>query len=305
MIDWAALLDSLGVQYWTSGKNVATDCVNICCPFCDDHSNHGGFNTKTGSYNCWRCEGGAPAVAISRVSGIPVQTATQLIRQYTTGGVVASNKLVAAGTTLKLPGRPIEKYHRDYLEKRGFDPDELVFYHGILGTGPVDKWEGIDFRLRVVIPISDPYGNIVNFQGRDITGKQELRYKCCPVEKAIVHHKHLLYGADLCRRKDQIVVVEGVFDAWRLGAGAVATFGTSVTREQINAMANWRKIFVAFDPEPDAQEHAHAIARELSVLGRDVEVVKYECGQNPDGTMKDFGDISQDEARDVMKELGF
>lgn len=305
MVDWAGLLDSLGVQYWTSGKNVAADCVNIRCPFCDDHSNHGGLNTKTGSYNCWRCNGGAPAVAISRVSGVPVQVVNQLIRRYTTGGVVATSKLVASGKTLTLPGSPIGKYHRDYLEKRGLDPDELAFYHGILGTGPVDTWEGLDFRLRVIIPIYDVVGTLVNFQGRDITGKQDLRYKGCPVEKAIVHHKHILYGENLCHQKDQIVVVEGIFDAWKLGAGAVATFGTSVTKEQINEMANWRKIFIAFDPEPDAQIHARQIARELSAIGREVEVVQYDCGKNPDGSMKDFGDIPVDEARAVMRDLGF
>lgn len=305
MVDWAGLLDSLGVQYWTSGKNVATDCVNIRCPFCDDHSNHGGLNTKTGNYNCWRCDGGAPAVAISMVSGVPVQVVNQLIRQYTTGGIITRSRLEAAGTSLTLPGAPLGKYHRAYLEGRGFDPDELAFYRGILGTGPADTWEGIDFRLRIIIPIYDISGRLVNFQGRDITGKQELRYKGCPVEKAIIHHKHILYGENLCRLKDQIIVVEGVFDAWKLGVGAVATFGTSVTKEQINEMANWRRIFIAFDPEPDAQEHARQIATELSAIGRDVELICYDCGKNADGSMKDFGDIPMEEARNLMKDLGF
>ena len=212
--------------------------------------------------------------------------------------------LVGGATSIDMPGEPISEPHRRYLEGRGFDPDELVRYHGILGTTAVGTWQGIDFRYRVMIPVYDLDGRLCTFQGRDYTGKQELRYKCCPVEKAVVHHKHLLYGAELARRRDRIVVVEGVFDQWRMGVGAVATFGTSLTREQVYLLTLWKEVVFLFDPEPEAQRHAHEYAKDIAACGCSVEVCAAEFGLDKDGNPRDPGDLTPDEARGIMNELG-
>lgn len=308
MTDWKRLFDDLGVPCWDSGKNVAPGNINIRCPFCDDHSNHGGFSIEKGNYQCWRCQGGYPAKAVALAAGIPLQTAKELIAKYSRGAISSgrftSDRPKAHGKSITLPGGPLQDAHKKYLIGRGFDPDELSFYYGILGTGFADRWQGIDFRFRIIIPIYDVNGDLCTFQGRDYTGKQELRYKCCPVEKAIVHHKHLLYGANLARNKDRIVVVEGVFDQWRMGPGTVATFGTSLTREQVNLLSLWPEVIFLFDPEPEAQAHAREYARDLAACGCSVEVCAAELGLDKKGNPRDPGDLTPAEASDIRKELG-
>lgn len=307
MTDWKQLFEDLNVPCWDSGKNVAPGNINIQCPFCSDKSNHGGFSIEKGNYQCWRCNGGHPARAVSLAARIPLDTAKELIRKYSHGVSKFSTPKASTKSSVKsitLPGKPISEPHKKYLEGRGFDPEELEFYHGILGTTDIGMWQGIDFRYRVIIPVYDVWGDLCTFQGRDYTGKQDLRYKCCPVDMAVTHHKHLLYGAELARKRSRIVVVEGVFDQWRMGPGAVATFGTSLTREQVNLLANWEEILFLFDPEPEAQQHARDYARDLAACGRSVEVCAAEFGLDAKGNPRDPGDLTPDEAKNIMNELG-
>ena len=305
MPNYKAILDQLGVKTYLTGKNTIPGQISVRCPFCDDHSNHGHFDPKSGFYGCWRCKGGHPIAALMRLGNINYETAKKLVGENKGSKIASEVKPIEHAKTLELAGTSLAMpMHKSYLEGRNFDIQELEFYHGIKYTGPMYKWNNIDFQWRVIIPIFDVDNKLVSFQGRDVTGKQELRYKCCPVDLAIKHHKHTLYGAELCTKKNRIVVVEGVFDAWRLGAGAVATFGTSVTKEQIKLMAQWQEIVLAFDPEPDAQKHANEIATELAAIGRKVYQVNCDFGKTPDGKAKDFADLSPDDGKQFMLECG-
>ena len=289
------------IPCWTEGKNVRPGWVHVRCPLCPDHSNHGGFNPETGGYVCWRCGAHSTTQVISRILSIPKREAESIWTHYQTETLYRQSlnqkKVASATGPLILPGEPMNSRHRDYLAGRGFDPDYLESKYGLLGTGPICNWEGSDFRLRVIIPIHDRSGRLVNFQGRDITGRQELRYKGCPVEKSLVHHKHLLYGAHLVNG-DRVVVVEGVFDQWRLGDGFVCSFGTSMTEHQIKELSRWRHIIFLFDPEPEAQAKARGYAAELAALGRVAEVAVADFGFG-----RDPGDLSEGEAIWVRKEL--
>lgn len=306
MVDWARLLDSLRVPNWVSGKNCTPGRVNIQCPLCGDHSNHGSFGIDRGDYQCWRCPGCSPARALSLAARLPLVEAQRVIKDYTTRSVhsTVQERKTATGKILEsIPGGALEQPHIDYLHKRGFRAQQLVEQYGIKGTGPISIWKSSDFRLRVIIPIYDLDGNLVNFQGRDITGKQDLRYKGCPVAEAGVHHKHLLYGANLAKDLDRIVVVEGVLDQWRMGPGSVATFGTSMTREQVSLLTRWPEVVFLFDPEEEAQEHARAAARDIAACGNKVWVARADLGKNPKGGPLDPGDLTPAEAQELMAEL--
>lgn len=308
MTDWKRLFEDLGVPCFDSGKNVAAGCISIQCPVCSDSSNHGNFSIENGTYHCWRCKGTFPAKAVSLAAHIPLEKAKDLIRKYTTGDMSVlgvSQRKQARASEISMPGKALGEPHRKYLEGRNFDPDELVFYHGIKGTDFSGMWNGIDFRYRIMIPVYDGDGRLCTFQGRDYTGKSDLRYKCCPVEKAIVHHKHLLYGAEMAQGLKRIVVVEGVFDQWRMGQGCVATFGTSLTREQVNLLTNWKEVIFLFDPEPEAQQHARDYAQDIAACGCSVEICAAEFGNDKDGNPIDPGDLSPERARDIMRDFGF
>lgn len=308
MTDWKQLLNDLGVPNWDAGKNVAPGNVNIRCPFCDDHSNHGGFSIDRGAYSCWRCKGGAPSIALARAANIPVETASSYIARYTTGKAPETSRNTAkkaSATSLKLPGGThCYPCHRRYLESRNFDPCELEFRHGIRYT-LIERWgkKDIDVGYRIVIPVYDLEGRAVAWQARAINDEvQQPRYLFPDVEECLMHYKHTLYGAETCTARDSIVVCEGIFDQWRLGPGAVATFGTSLTREQVNLLSRWRRVFFLFDPEDTAQAHGRDYARDLAAAGCRVEVCRTD-NRDAAGNLKDPGDMTPQEAREIMQEL--
>lgn len=291
-----------GVMFSLSGKNVRPGWVHFCCPICDDHSNHGGFNPENGTYACWRCNGSHPNIIISKLLHISSSEAQKVYEEYE--GATSMRKALnrekgPKPTKIDLPGGSLRTPHVKYLQKRGFDPDEIMDRFGVLGTGPTETWEGCDFRLRIIIPIYDLQGRLVNFQGRDITNRQELRYKGPPVDKVPLHHKHTLYGAHTARNTSRIVAVEGVMDQWRMGDGFVCTFGTSLTSQQIYLLSQWDEVIFLFDPEPEAQKRAREYGTQLAALGRSVEIISADFGAG-----RDPGDLSPTEAQEVRRELG-
>ena len=307
MVDYESICKQLDIPYWTSGKNNVEGCLTIHCPCCPDNdpdpSRHGNLNPADGSYRCWRCKGSHPSVVIARSAHISVQAASDLIRKYTTGVASVKREEVKMANSITLPGSytPLD-IHRNYLESRGFDVGELKFYHGIKFTGMMEKWEGMNWQFRVIIPVFDRRNNLVSFQGRDVTGKQD-RYLFPPKEKQVRDCKTLLYGAELCGKKDDLLVVEGVMDAWKLGSGAVCTFGSSVTQEQVLEMSHWRRVFLAFDNEPAAVQHARDVAKQLSSLGTEAFLVNTDFGLDSQGNVRDVGDLSVSEAREFMKDV--
>lgn len=307
MVDYESICKQLDIPYWTSGKNNVEGCLTIHCPCCPDNdpdpSRHGNLNPSDGSYSCWRCKGSHPSVVIARAAHISVQAASDLIRKYTTGVASVKREEVKMANSITLPGSytPLD-IHRNYLEGRGFDVGELKFYHGIKFTGMMEKWEGMNWQFRIIIPVFDRQNRLVSFQGRDVTGKQD-RYLFPPKEKQVRDCKTLLYGAEMCGKKDALLVVEGVMDAWKLGAGAVCTFGSSVTQEQVLEMSHWRRVFLAFDNEPAAVQHARDVAKQLSSLGTESFIVNTDFGLDSQGNVRDVGDLSVSEAREFMKDV--
>lgn len=307
MVDYESICKQLDIPYWTSGKNNVEGCLTIHCPCCPDNdpdpSRHGNLNPADGSYSCWRCKGSHPSVVIARAAHISVQAASDLIRKYTTGVSSVKREEVKMANSITLPGSytPLD-IHRNYLEGRGFDVGELKFYHGIKFTGMMEKWEGMNWQFRVIIPVFDRKNRLVSFQGRDVTGKQD-RYLFPPKEKQVRDCKTLLYGAELCGKKDALIVVEGVMDAWKLGSGAVCTFGSSVTQEQVLEMSHWRRVFLAFDNEPAAVQHARDVAKQLSSLGTEAFLVNTDFGLDSQGNVRDVGDLSLVEARCFKEEV--
>ena len=302
-MDTAKLLTDLGIHFNTEGKNATRNGLSVRCPFCDDPSDHGSFYRYSLHYRCWRCKGGSGMDALLALSGRPKSDIMKALKEC--GGPASP---IAQGRTfasrLTLPGRDLLPYHREYLLKRGLDPDMLVRRYGIRGTNPFDKFEGINYGNRIIIPIYDLDGNLVSFQGRDVTGAPDVeRYKVCPVNKSLMHYKDIVYGGNLATGR-RVVVVEGVVDAWKLGPGAVATFGTGCKPSQIMCLSRWPEVVFFFDPEPEAQAKARAYAKELAMCGVKVSVACEDFGRTPDGKQRDVGDLAPHEIARIRGELG-
>ena len=284
-----AILDKLQIPYSTQGRNVGSDWIAVSCPFCNDNSDHGGFNLTDGHFFCWRCGWHPVEITLERLSGIPVAQIKQEI-----GLAHPKYKRKIEGPrpkAIELPigCGPLDKIHRKYILSRNFDPDDIIREYKIMACGPVGP-----YKYRIIIPIFYE-GRMVSFQGREITKNSRLRYKACKQDKEVVQYKSIVYDIDNSSLSS-VVVVEGITDAWRLKHGSVATFGIMFTQSQVNLLSKYKIVHILFDSELNAQKQAHLLADQLSVMGVEVYV------HTLDG-YKDPGSLPQEEADYIMKEL--
>jgi hypothetical protein len=252
-------------------KHYREGWVNVECPFCAGNPGyHLGYDLELGYFKCWRCGWHQKVKTLSKLLNKSVGQTIEIIHSY--GGTQYSSllkpKIRIRRKAHRLPSNvgPLSKSHRQYLINRGFNPDKLISEWGISGTGPISMLDGINYKHRIVIPISWN-GERVSFQTRDITGKAKLKYISCPRDREIIHHKHILYG-DQSKWGDTCICVEGATDVWRVGKCAVAVFGIEYTHEQVRLLyQSFRRVIIMFDNDPQATEQAHKLRSRLRFLG--------------------------------------
>jgi hypothetical protein len=287
--------------------------VSTHCPYCRGSADfHLGYLIERRMFRCWRCGFHLTIDVLTKLCRVDQSTARDLYQEIegsipsgSSAARVARDREVQAKVKVSRYRRPsdvgpIRANHRRYLEGRNFDPDRIEREWGVLGTGPVaylDDGAGkqIDYRHRLLVPIRWD-GEEVSFQARDVTGRSDLRYVSCPPAREVRSHKHILYGRQETWG-DVGIVVEGVFDAWRFGPLACATFGVSYTAEQAVELARrFKRVAIVFDPEPAAQVQARKLAATLR-LRLQVEPVVVDLGGG------DPGEMSQDDANHLVCEL--
>lgn len=297
--DSKQFLNDFGIPIAPPGaKQASAGWVNIRCPHCSGSPGwHGGFSLTHSFYNCRRCGWHPLPDVIMQLTGYDFPAAKSLLKQYEISPVglrdIDENRLSPSKAYLPIPLPEdcqdfLEKPHRTYLHSRGFDPDELEQEWELKSTGHKGK-----YKFRIIAPINLD-GKPVSYQGRDITERQDAKYKACPKEEEIVHHKHTLYGIDKAKGKT-VIVVEGITDVWRIGPGTVGTFGIEFTMSQVRMLADrFDKHFIYFDPEPQAQAQADKLGILLEGMGKEVEIL---TGKG------DPGEMDSREARELKVEL--
>lgn len=282
----------------SGNKHCKRGWVNVHCPFCEGSRDyHLGVNLIGGYGNCWRCKGKSLPAVVQALTQCSWAEAYKIVKLY--GGRLTQSSKILYKTTgfdssveVELPGGcgPLTKKHKNYLEGRDFDADWLEEMYDLKGTGPVG-----DYKHRIIAPITWD-GNLVSYQGRDVTGKSGLKYKACCQDDEAMDHKNTLYGIDIVKGQS-VIVVEGIADAWRLGPGSVATFGTSFKPTQVRMLKErFTRIFLLYDSEKTAQANARILAVQLASMGKEVEILHLDQG--------DPGEMSQDDADNLMREVG-
>lgn len=292
------------IDHSTTHHHCSPGWVNTHCPFCAGSSNyHLGVYPQTGQTNCWRCGPHSLTDVLKKLLRINEVQINLVLKQYITEKAPKQSKIKERKGTIRTqlkqtllpPGTgELQEVHKKYLQERNFDPDYLINTYGIKGTGPLGT-----YKFRIMIPII--YDNkLVSYQGRDITGRSESKYKTCNKKLEMKFHKDCLYGENLLpvNYNGNIVVVEGVTDQWRLGLGSVATFGIMWSLNQLDLLTKYKKIFVLFDKGGDADKQANKLADMLAFVGKDVERVTLE-----DTDATDPGSLSESEADNIMQEL--
>lgn len=274
-------LEDRGIDYSTAGtKNVSAGWIGISCPFCGDHSNHLGIRLDTNLYSCFKCGAkGGPTKLIRELDNCSFQSACNTMFKFVATDFShlvkkerphAEKTMLPSGTSSNF--LPI---HDKFLAARRYDRTFLERRYDIMAVGPTcDDW-----RFRIVIPVYLNQ-NMVTYVARDCSGKAEIKYKNAPVEKSVLQAKHVLYGLD--NVKDTVILVEGIFDAWRIGTHAVCTFGTMMTTEQMLLLKQKgiKRLIMLFDS--DAIKKAEQLVYTLSSIVKQVELVELFEGDPDD-----------------------
>lgn len=296
MIKFRQLCEDRGIEISPPSYTTTTEgYVNVKCCFCDDEGFRLGYNEVQGFFYCFRCGSHWEVDTLHKLLGGTRSSTYAILNEYkTTGTRIIPKHMITNNTLCEMPegcGK-FKQPHFDYLKKRNFKPWELAEQWGLEGT----IYTGA-YAARIIAPITFN-GVLCSYQGRDITDIADLRYKACMLKDEVIPHKHLIYGFDQAIQYEQCIVVEGITDVWRLGYGAVCTFGIEFTDYQIRMLAsNFKEIYIAFDNEEQAQRQATKLRNELEFRGVNVSI-KHIIGTDP-------GDMEQEEANKLMRELGF
>lgn len=304
-LDIKSYLRDRGVPFWDKGKNISQDWIGIQCLWCDDHSNHLGINLPRGTINCHRCPiTGTVIRLIMKIDRCDYPTALEIIVKFNRFRSTYSRVLPEDRTQeyehLRREDQRINvlsqfnftddslPIHEGYLKDRYFDPLHLKEKYKIKFCGPVGM-----FKLRVIIPVLIR-GKWVSFTARDVTEKAQPPYLNCPNEKSIIDIRDTIYNIDNADSPD-VLIVEGVTDVWNIGDDVVATLGIKYTPMQVLTLSRYRRCFILYDAEDQAQIQAEKLSKDLSTIVS--EVIRLQLPQG------DPADLSDDDVKSLRKQI--
>lgn len=263
------LLDDLKVEYAEAGshKHARPGWIQIrYCPFCGSDNFHLGWNLSLSYANCWKCGGHSGLKTLEKLGAARESTKNLLGALDTRDYDGRERKRISL---VEPKGRgPLWSSHRRYLRERGFDPEEIVKTWEVEGIGIAGR-----LAWRLYIPINH-LGARVSWTTRAI-GTQPQRYLSASAEEEAMNHKELVYGMDYCHHS--IVVVEGPLDAWAVGPGAGALFGTAFTSAQVKLLSQIPYRFICFDSSHEAQSRGSELANQLSVFPGETQIIQLDA----------------------------
>jgi hypothetical protein len=272
------VLDELGIEYRTEGhEHCRPGWLQLDCPRCSPNWKHFrlGYNLRFGYTNCWGCGPMNLVTSLSELSGETAGRVVSLLQDLIKEGV-QDRKEVRGKLELPAGLGPLWPAHAKYLKDRGFVTADLVRLWKVQGLAA----DAGKLAWRVFIPIHYK-GELVSWTTRSISDAHKVRYRSAEARQEKIDHKTLLYGQDYVRHA--VIVCEGPLDVWKVGPGAVCTFGVGYKREQMVKLIDYPVRVVCFDSEPDGQRKARKLCSELEVYpGRTYNVV-LESAKDPGG----------------------
>lgn len=309
-MDIFEFLEDEGIDYWTSGKNVAKGWVNITCPFCDDDSNHLGINPKNFNVRCWRCGSHKLIRLIKELTGVTGIEAKGIYKSLegSVGGTapplsvtssVVKTKGVAPMALPQESTKHFPKIHTKYLRDRGFPPLKTIRKYKLRAVHNLGR-----YKFRIVIPIY-MHRQLVSFTCRDITGEQDPPYKMASADEALLERNKVIFNYDSIPKGGNAMLLEGPMDVMKLGDCACCCMGVNVSMHQILLLKKKkiRRLFIIFDsPKKDGGVGKRA-AKELApvfapIIKKSVEVITLKKVLDP-------GELTMEGAKAVKAELGF
>jgi DNA primase len=295
LFDFKAFAEDYGIAVSSEHHHSTHGWVQVeYCPNCHSHSYRLGYNPKSHTFNCWKCGVITFWFALQELSGLSSSDLAKALKEYKTGDIdidaVRHSKNVAS---IVYPNnlKNLKKSHKRYLNERNFNAEEIEFLYDIKSTGHDCEKQ---WQHRIVIPVKQK-GKVVTLQGRAV-GDKSPKYYNLPENKSVVDLKNTLYGFDYVSG-NRVIVVEGVFDMWRLGFGTVATYGVQYTSAQIKMLLRFDRVYVLYDlDDSDAIERAKKLVGTINAHGKYGKVLQFDFDGDP-------AEFNQDQVNYVRRYL--
>lgn len=288
-VDIKEYLNGRGVKFFPASG----PWIKMTCPFPDHSDSTPSFyiNTETGGYNCYGCHehghfyqlcetlGWEYELGENNLIGITTQTEWQRFKDN-----IQLDEIV----TLTRHRKPVGftfisqydekcKRHLAYCQRRGLD--NLIKTFKIGYTIKTDPRYEDNYKNRLIIPVHNPHGKVVFFEGRRIDGIKRAKYWRAPgVRRDFIVfnlHRVLMHGFRW------VIVVESVLTAmllWHWGYPAVAVFGANISAQQSEQLMYFDDIYLCFDND-DAGNAGYKKASHLFVgLGSNIYKIVMPTG---------------------------
>lgn len=184
-----------------------------------------------------------------------------------------------------------------HMKKKGYDEKEL-FEANLVSFNEERNHYYDRFRNRLIFPIIDRKSRVVGFGGRVLD--DSLPKYLNSSDTMLYKKSRELYGLNRVMKvsdRARILLVEGYMDVISLHAAgigyAVASLGTSLTREQARVIKRYGKqVFICYDGDNAGIE---ATNRAIDILAAEdirPRIVVLEGGRDPDEYIRDYGKIA-------------
>ncbi len=210
--------------------------IQFPCPFCDDTHRHAAFS-PTGACTCFKCGKLKPVKTLMALAKCSFEDAVSALNLHHKD---FDSEVERKAVEFTWPSRTIdiEESHYEYLKGRRIK-NSVIKEFGLRATNHLSL-----IPHSIVIPVRKD-GRNVSWTTRSILPSAEIRYLTCPKEKEVESIKDCLLGWEFTGSK--VILVEGPFDALRIGKGAVAAFGKVLSKEQIKMLQTKSMVFVCMD----------------------------------------------------------
>lgn len=321
-IDMESYLDREGVDYKITHGSSGTQINVKECPVCGNSSWKVYLNAETGVGNCFAGDH-PPGENFSKWRFIKALTGIENgrdvydhIRQVAREMGWRARRTTSAAVVLEKPDLvipesysiPIAGKNLKYLSDRNIDIDTASFFNlrychkGVFWyrDSSDDKFKFQTYDKRIIIPIFDLNGELVSFQGRDVTGNSKRKYLFPPGYSSTGKY---LYNAHNVVGLEHVVVGEGAFDVMATkialdeeltlrDVGVVGTFGKHLSHgsmngeDQLNKFIELKKqglkmVTLMWDGEKAATRAALEAATLLNGVGLTTRLAILPEGKDP------------------------
>ena len=259
------------------------------CPACDHHKRKLSLNLEKNAFKCWVCDwSGRNIYRIVRSYGNYQQRSTwkkfsnqidiesfseKLFGDLEEKRVKPKVDIPKCYQSLHKNNSPKAIDARNYLYNRGLD--DLDIFRWKVGFCASGRYDG-----RVIVPSFDLDGDLSYFVSRSFVGHQK-KYLNPKASRDFVFNE-LFVDFD-----DDMILVEGVFDAIKAGENSVPLLGSTLRENSQlfqKIVSNDTPVYLALDP--DAEKKAFYLVKNLLSYG--IELKKIEIPKD-----KDVGDLTK------------